>query len=638
MSFAAIQEILRACGYPYKHVVTLDAECYFDSDYTLSKMSTYEYLADPRFEIHGWAVKHNDDKPNFVLELPKPVWKNTTVVLFNAPFDALILARYHKIHPPFVVDVLDLARHIEPRWPNKLAALCKRHGLTDKGDTKQFKGLHRVGSTGQQWVDLVNYACNDVEQTFQLLLRLLPKLSNPAFELKVAKYTRNLFIYPTLDFNEKRAIQLEQKMLEEVGRTVAGIDATEKEIRGNLSFERLLREALGDEEPPMKQGKLGPILAIAKTDEGYKHLLNHTNVRARRLMEARVATKSWPIHIKRVQKMRAMYRAAGNLFPVPLLFCGAHTGRWSGGGGVNLQNLAARSHPLVNSIRNLIRAPAGYTLIIEDFAQIEARVLAWIAGQDDLVQQFASGTQIYCDFASEFIGHFIRKPKKTDSKTVAKWHGTYRQMGKIGILGAGYGLGWEKCMTYAKNTYGVVLSEAQARRLIKLYRKRNQMIVLFWGDVERAFRLALQTGQTYELPRGLRFFRDGNTVVIQLPSTRCLRYADVGVDGTTRRPSLWMPDPRAPQKVIHMWGGYLTENIVQASSRDILAEAVLKIEEQLGVRIPLMVHDDMSTLALVAEAEELRDKIEAIARVSPTWAPGLPVDIEGKISKEYIKI
>lgn len=86
-----------------------------------------------------------------------------------------------------------------------------------------------------------------------------------------------------------------------------------------------------------------------------------------------------------------------------------------------------------------------------------------------------------------------------------------------------------------------------------------------------------------------------------------------------------------------MWGGYLTENIVQAMSRDILAEAVLKIEEQLGLRVALIVHDDMSVIVPEANAQMLKVKIEDNARIAPKWALGLPVDIEGQISRRYIK-
>lgn len=632
-----IRDILKACGYPESTLV-LDVESYFDKDYNLQKLSTYEYVSDSRFELLMWAFKRDDDPADFNIELPKHIqWKNTTIIMHNAPFDALVLAIHHGIHPPFIVDTLDLARHIEPRWSNKLIDLCKRHKLPPKGDTDQFRGLHRSDFTGQQWVDLIDYATNDADRTHDLLGLLLPKLSNPKFELEVARYTRNLFIKPVLHFNMIHAEKLKREMQTEVQKVLAEVDVSEKEIRGNKSFETLLREALGGEEPPMKQGKKGSMLAIAKTDLGYSYLLNHPDDYTRNLMKARVATKSWPLHIKRIERMQVTFQAAGKRLPVPLLYCGCHTARWSGTGGINLHNLPARGYPLICKIRTLIEAPKGCILIIIDFSQIEARGLDWLAEQNDMVRAFAEGRQIYCEFASKLIGHKVRKPKKTDSKVVADWYGNYRQMGKIGILGCGYGMGWEHLMVFAKNTYGIDLSPAEAKEIIKLYRSTHPMVVLLWEKVGRAFRMATQTGQAYELSYGLRFFREDNVTVIQLPSTRRLYYTGAKVEGTARYPQLVMPNPAAhDNKKIHFWGGYLVENIVQAVSRDILAEAVLKIEG-LGVRVPLIVHDDLSVVVPENEVDAYRLQIEDIVRIPPIWASNLPVDIDCRVSRSYGK-
>lgn len=418
------------------------------------------------------------------------------------------------------------------------------------------------------------------------------------------------------------------------------IKKIQKLISGNLSFERLLRTVLGDEQPPTKTGKRGPILAIAKTDEGRNYLLNHSNEKARQLMEARLAIRSWPLHIRRIERMERAAKAAKGKLAVPLRYYGAHTGRWAGSEGINLHNLPARGDSLINKIRTLVEAPKGCMLIILDFSQIEARVLDWLAEQNDKLRAFAEGRQIYCDFASKLIGHKVRKPKKTDSEVVAKWHGNYRQMGKIGILGAGYGMGKDQCMKFAKNTYKIDLSIAEAARIIKLYRSTHPMVVLFWEKVERAFRMATQTGQAYELSYGLRFFREDNATVIQLPSTRRLYYTGAKVEGTTRGPQLVMPNPAAKEpsrnNEIWFWGGYLVENIVQAASRDILAEAVLKVEE-LGIRVPLIVHDDLSVVVPEKEVETYRTQIEDIARTPPVWASGLPVDIDCRVSRRYGK-
>ena len=412
----------------------------------------------------------------------------------------------------------------------------------------------------------------------------------------------------------------------------------QKLISGNKSFAAILQKELGDESIPMKQGKNGLIPALAKTDSGRERLLNHNNKRVRQLMMARIAIKSWPLHQKRIGRLEQAAKCAGGRLSVPLKYYGSHTGRWSGAGGINLQNLPARGHALINEIRGLIEAPDGCMLVIGDLCQIEARGTDWISEQNDMVRAWAEGRQIYCEFASELTGKRIRKPKKTDSPVVAEWYGKYRGMGKVAILGAGYGMGVDQCITFAKDTYGVILTQPQAEELIKLYRRTHTQVVLFWKKIENAFRLATQNApQAYELAYGLRFFREDDATVIQLPSGRKLYYTGAAVEGTARNPQLVMTDPRATYGgTIHMWGGYLTENVVQAMSRDVLAEAVLKVEA-LGVRVPLIVHDDMSVIVPEQEAEIYKTQIEDIARTAPTWAPGWPVDIECKISKEYSK-
>ncbi len=631
-----IQDILKACGFPIEMVV-LDVETYFDREYSLKKMSTYDYVTDDRFELLGWAEKENDEPATFGT-LPDVAWKHVTVIMHNAKFDALVLAKRYGIYPPFIIDTLDLARHIEPRWSNSLADLCKRHGLPDKGDTKQFAGVYPDAWGTEVWNRLREYATNDAERTHDLFQLLLPKLSNPAFELELAAWTRNLFIKPVLSFSVDRARVLKGQMQDEVQKALDRVDRTEKQIRSEAQFTEDLRLAMDPEEPPFKQGKLKQLLAIAKTDSGYSYLLNHPRENVRHLMEARVGAKSWPIHIKRIERLRQMHRAAGDRLPIPLKYHGAHTGRWAGEEKVNTQNLTARGHELAVQTRTLIEAPEGYVLCITDQSQIEARVLDWLAEQNDMLRAFAEGRQIYCDFASKFCGHRIRKPKKTDNEVVAEWHGNYRQMGKIGILGCGYGMGPPRCQKYAQDNYNVCLSIGEADAIVKLYRRTHSMVVLFWKKIERAFRMATQTGQAYELEYGLRFFRDGNATMIQLPSGRRLHYIGAKVEGATRHPQLVMPNPRAyGEKKIRMWGGYLAENIVQAVSRDLLAVSILRIENELGLRIPMTVHDDISIMVPEDEVGVYQPQIEEIACDPPAWAEGLPIAVESKVSKRYAK-
>ncbi len=632
-----VQDILAEVGYPTRTMV-LDAETFFDAEYSLKKLTSYEYITDPRFELLGWAVKVNDAGPGFPRDLPPIDWDTTTIIVHNAQFDCLVLKHLYGVLPPYVIDTLDLARHVEPRWSNALKALAERHGLTPKGDTNQFKGKRRVDFTPEEWSALVEYATTDAELEYLLLCILLPKLTNPVTELETMKYTREIFTNPVLRFDGAHARQIRLEMQAENDRIVKQSGHTQAEISGNNSFEALLRAALAPEDPPTKQGKKKELLAISKKDPGYDLLLKHPKAEVRSLMEARVAVKSWPLHIKRVINIENVGEAAGHFMPVPLKYYGAHTGRWSGGGGINFHNLPAHGAKVLSAIRGILVAPDGTILLILDFSQIEARVLVWLADQMDMVRKFATGVQIYCEFASALTGKHIRKPKKTDPKAVADWHGKYRQLGKVGTLGCGYGMGKDKCQDYAKNTYDVDIDNVMAEQVVKLYRRQNPMVVLFWQKVEQAFTLAL-TGapRPVEMDHGLQFSHEDNVVKIRLPNGRCLYYTGAALTGSSYRRQIYMPHPKEGFK-IHMWGGYLVENIVQAASRDILAEAVLDIRRELRLRVPLTVHDDMSIVIPVDRQEELVPRVIEIVRRTPVWAPGLPIDIEYKLSERYMKI
>ncbi len=135
-----------------------------------------------------------------------------------------------------------------------------------------------------------------------------------------------------------------------------------KIVRSNKLFGEILKDILPEgEKPPVKMGKRGNILALAKTDLGFQELLKHEDEKVRDLCSARVAVKGWTNHIKRVENLKAQAHANGGKLAVPLKYYGAHTGRWSGTGGINLQNLGGKGrgkpiHHLIAAVRGLLRA------------------------------------------------------------------------------------------------------------------------------------------------------------------------------------------------------------------------------------------------------------------------------------------
>jgi DNA polymerase len=281
-------------------------------------------------------------------------------------------------------------------------------------------------------------------------------------------------------------------------------------------------------------------------------------------------------------------------------------------------------------MKHCLIAPPGCVLIMADATQIEARGNGWIAGQEDLLEAFRQDRDVYSEFAAEVLAAPCRKPRKDDPGPVAKLYGGRRALGKVGILGMGYGMGAARALEYME-TYPELESKIKSgeidlifcKRFVDAYRNKYRMIPKFWRDLENAFRFTTKYGQAQTL-RGLELSRDGSTTQIRLPSGRVLFYPHACISAEDRLRYHWGD----------LWGGTLTENIVQAMSRDVLAEAILFIEGN-GFRVGHHVYD-----SVVVVAPESQDTLafacvtEALQRV-PKWAIGWPMGVETTIGRRY---
>jgi len=669
--------MLRDCGYP-DNVVVLDFETYFDDEYTMKGggLSTIEYVMDQRFEVLGLAVldvfenfpdyeqrskfwvgeegvtrvlKHLQDKYGEHLE-------RATVVIQNATFDASILAHRYGIYPPHVIDTRGLAYNWDARRKHDLGSLAKDLKLPPKGDTQEFKGLtfrkrytksksRKKGPklpiqvptiTDEQIVSLSRYAANDAMREWEVFTVMLPRLSRPKVELRVMQHTLELFTKPVLMVDFEKGEGLIRLMEAEIDKVVTPTGHTREELSGDRSFWGLLDRALeaADENPQVyyKPSKKGYILAEAKDDPERELLLKHKDPAVRALMQARIAIGSWPTHIKRVRKIMAQARALGGRLPIALKYCGAHTGRWSGGEGINLQNLGSKGHELVNAVREMLIAPPGHKLTIVDASQIEARVLAWIAGEEELVRKFANNEEIYCGFASKVLGWPVRKPRKEGGipQIEARMKWARNSIGKIGVLGCGYGMGQTRIFEYADGEVDM----DTALKIRDTYRAENPNIVRFWGDIERAVLYTAKYRKPCEMPRGLRFHSLPECdVVITLPCGRELYYHKVKIVPSECGETIEVWNSREHHWG-HTWGGSLCENVVQAMSRDILAEAILRLEAR-GYHTAHHVHDEVVMCVPESQAEgALMAGIEELSR-RPSWAPDCPLGAEGVVSDRY---
>jgi len=381
-------EVLQSAGYPSDFVI-LDFETYFDKDYSLSKMSTWAYVTDDRFETIGCGFKfsHDNSEAFFVwADLLEKYFvtmqaaygsdfENITVVIQNVQFDALILQEHYKISPKYMIDLKHLDAHFDSRRSHKLKDMAKREKLPAKGETKSFLGLHLADMTDEQRQAMYHYCINDIELEYALFKILLPYLTNPKIELKIARHTIDLYLKPRLNFDFELADKLVEDMQKYITEACEKTGLSAKKLSGNLSFVEALQAVLPKGEsvpvkPHKRPGKkmtallgqpgVGP--ALAKTDDGCKLLLAHPKDEVRNLMEARQAVKSWPLHQKRILAMKELAKVCNGKLPVPLSYFGCHTGRFSGSGGICLQNLGGRgragqgTHPSITKMRELLYA------------------------------------------------------------------------------------------------------------------------------------------------------------------------------------------------------------------------------------------------------------------------------------------
>jgi DNA polymerase len=270
--------------------------------------------------------------------------------------------------------------------------------------------------------------------------------------------------------------------------------------------------------------------------------------------------------------------------------------------------------------------------LVGDFAQIEARVLAWLAGQADLIATFAANGDPYSEMAAAIFGYPVTK--KTVDPTLPEGV-TPRFIGKTVVLGAGYGLGSAKFLTQLDKQFDVQIDEALADRCIRTFRRRYTAIPKLWETLERGFKFVLRN-QSKKVKVGPVFMgmtEDGSNAFIELPSGRKMFYrnAHLDADGEIRYFGRNLYAGGRWEEVA-TYGGKTTENVVQAVSRDLLAAAMLRLDAA-GFRLVLTVHDEVVS----EDGPERLKEFERLLLVAPPWAAGLPLGVECFATERYRK-
>lgn len=641
-------------------ILVVDFETRWNSkEYTLSKMTTEEYIRDPRFKAFGMGVKFKGEEGSMWIphaKIPKFLkridWSQTALLAHNAQFDVAILSWVYGVKPAFIYDSLSMARALRGvEVGNSLAKLAQEFGLPDKGRAvHNTNGLEELTPEIEQ--ELADYCLHDVFLCEEVFDRLA--VNYPETELKLIDMTLRMFTEPVLELDKEMlsaAITDEREKRESL---LAQLAIDEASLASNPQFAEVLI-SLGV-EPPRKVSKTTgkEAFAFAKNDALFQALLNGGNEDVALVCEARLKVKST---LERTRAQRFLDIAGRGTLPVPLNYYGAHTGRWSAskGSSLNLQNLKRGSF-----LRKSICAPTGYKLVVADLSQIEPRVLAYLADYKELLDIFASGQDAYAAFGAQMFGI----PNLTKES-----HPDLRQSAKSALLGCGYGMGWASFaaqlltgflgapptrydkkfakvlgvsgqdvndfINYEKNLERMAeiphtCTESEllvhcicAKKIIDKYRSAAEPVQSLWTLCNELISYSLSKGKPY-VHKCITFDKES----ILLPSGLSLRYPNIRSRVEDNK-AQWVYGEHGKR----LYGGKLVENIVQAVARCVMTDGMLRIQERY--KCVLTVHDEAVLLVPENEAEDAYKFVLECMTADPWYMPGIPLAADGGFGERY---
>ena len=620
MSRWSILNTCREQGYEIVKTYVLDAETHYSKSYTLRTMTPAEYILDPQFELIGCAVKELGKQP-FWVEGPDVAGffasldpEDTTTISHNALFDNCIWAYRFNFVPAMMVCTLGMARALLNLKSNSLAAVARALKLPEE------KGTEISQAIGMRLADLKarpdfykryqEYALKDARLCEGVYAKLAK--SFPDDEFYIQDLVLRCAVEPVLQGDTALLTGHLETIRKRKARLLRECDYDKATLMSASQFQSALEE-LG----VMVQTKISPtgrqVPAFAKTDQFMADLQDYNgspdddiNFKVQVLAAARLAHKSTQEETRTETFLNIAslpWRSRAPMLPVPLRYGGAHTHRLSGEWRMNLQNLPRNKDK--SNLRRALTAPKGFKLVSADLSQIEARIVACLCRQQDLVERFRRGEDVYSWFAGQLFGHIVTHPNE-------------RFIGKIAVLGLGYGCGhgrFFQMVTTQARQYNIDIKglfDAQiAQNTVQTYRTTFPMISGTWADLDRNA-LPILNGSRQDL------FYDFDPVTfstgrIRLPNNMYLRYTPPDLD---------------------LYGAKILENVTQALARIVIMDTALRLEN-LGYRFVLQAHDE---LAFVIPDDDIDNAKKIILEelVRPVkWMPELPLAAEIGVGQNY---
>ncbi len=651
----------------------IDIETYSSND--LTECGVYRYVEAPDFTILLFAysvdggevqcvdlVSGEQLPPDIMAALTDPT---VTKTAYNAAFERICLGVYlgveGRLDPaqwrctmvraarmglPLSLAQCGEVLRLEDRKMSEGKALIRYFSVpcrqTRQGVTRTVR--HLPADAPEKWETFKRYNIRDVEVE-QAILKKVRRLEVPEFDEDL--YTADQRI-------NDRGVMVDRTLVDNAAR----MDEAYKE--------ELFRDAqkLTGLDNPNSPTQIKQY--IARSTGFTVDSLNKKN-----LDDYEAQFKYWP----KVQKVLALRKEMGktsnkkytaiqncvckdNRVHGLLQFCGAaRTGRWAGR-LVQLQNLPQNHLESLDDARHLVKqgdldefelnyagvtqvlselirtafvAKPGCTFHVCDFSAIEARVIAWIAGETWVLDAFRAGHDIYCETASRMFGVPVEKHGV---------NGGLRQKGKVAVLGLGYGGGVAALEAMGGKKMG--LTEGEERDIVTKWRGSNPSIVKLWKTVEKAAIAAIKTGRSVTIQQGITVGYRWGMLLITLPSGRTICYprAEVGMEtGDGWRGDHEIIEYEGVDQTTKKWGkvrtygGKLTENIVQATARDILGMVLLRAEKR-GLDVVFHIHDE---IIVEAAKDQTLPMVEALFSEPIPWCKDLPLKGAGYTTPYYLK-
>ena len=641
----------------------IDIETY--SSYDLKSCGVYRYVEAPdwaillfAYAVDGGPVQcvdlaSGETLPEDVLAaLTDPAVVKTA---YNATFERVNLGKYlgRRLDPaqwrctmvraarlglPLPLGQCGEVLRLEAGKMKEGAALIRYFSLPGKN------GRHYPADAPERWATFKAYNIRDVEVE-QAILAKVRRLEVPAFDdqLYIADQEindRGVLIDRQLVANAERFDTEYKALLAHQAKTLTGLDNPNSPAQ----LKRYLLETTGSEVETLNKKTLADLKDQLAEYPDAQELIE--------LRQDMAKTSS--------KKYTAMLKCVcddGRIHGLLQFYGAARTGRWAGR-LVQVQNLPqnhlasldyARSlvkrgdleeftdnyssptHVLSELIRTAFIAAPGHTFHVCDFSAIEARVIAWLAGENWVLDVFKNGGDIYCSTASKMFGVPVEKHGQ---------NAELRQKGKIAVLALGYGGGVSALEAMGGARLG--LNEDEEKEIVQLWRKSNQNITQLWQTLEAAAIKAIETGESVRVNRGIEVGRQWGMLTITLPSGRTLCYPRVSIgierndgwrgdheiieyEGTNQTTKKWGK--------IRTYGGKLTENVVQAIARDILGVVILRAREA-GLPVVFHIHDE---IVVEAQPSQTLEQVEALFSKPIEWCRDLPLKGAGYTTPYYLK-